>query len=442
MSHPFHLSPGRLLAPLAASALLLSACATPAPTPAAAPTTPAAPAASTPATEVGAGSREVSGQTTRLLYSHADGLTLVDARTGEVVEETRRPGFLRLNNAGNGRHVLVTEGDRFLVYDAGVQSRAHGDHAHHYTYNPGLTGVEYPADKAGHATPHAGRTTLFADGTGEISIVETAYIADPTATITRTRTDQPHHGVALTLSDDTLLTTQGTTESRSTVQVRKGDQVLAQTDDCPGVHGEATAQPTKTGDVVLLSCTNGPVVWRDGAFHKVTAPDVYARTGNAAGSPESPIVLTDYKTDSDAKQERPTRVALVDTRSNTLKLVDLGSSYWFRSLARGAHGEALVLTYDGAVKVIDPDSGAVSASIPAIEPWQEKENWQDAGPSIKVAGHHAYVADAEAKTVAVVDLAAKKVVNTLQLAHTPVELAVVNGLPEGGHDDHHGHGHG
>ncbi len=78
--------------------------------------------------------------------------------------------------------------------------------------------------------------------------------------------------------------------------------------------------------MVLVGCTDGPVVWRDGAFHKVTAPDAYARTGNSAGSPVSPVVLTDYKTDPDAALERPTRVALVDTLTAELSLGELGSS--------------------------------------------------------------------------------------------------------------------
>ena len=360
---------------LAAATLLLSACAAPAPSAGTATPTP------DPATQVGGNSREGRSQTTRLLFSHDNGLTLIDATSGEVVQETAHPGFLRLNKAGDGRHVVVTDGDRFLVYDAGVRSRPHGDHA-------------------------------------------------------------PHHGVAVPLRDDAVLVTQGTEQSRSTVQVRRGDQIIAHTDDCPGVHGEATAQSTSDGDTVLLGCTNGPVVWRDGALHKVSAPDAYARTGNAAGSPVSPIVLTDYKSDAQAKQEHPTRVALVDTRTNALSLVELGSSYWFRSLARGPHGEALVLTYDGAVKIINPESGAIEASIPAIGPWSEKADWQEAGPSITVAGDTAYVTDAQASSVTVIDLHSRAVSHTLALGATPIEVAVVNGMTAEEEADQHDHAHG
>lgn len=421
---------------LAAATLLLSACAAPAPSAGTPTPTP------DPATQVGGNSREGRSQTTRLLFSHDNGLTLIDATSGEVVQETAHPGFLRLNKAGDGRHVVVTDGDRFLVYDAGVRSRPHGDHAHHYTYTPGLTATEYAAPHAGHVVAHNAHTALFSDGTGALTIVDSEWVADPDAPRTELSTDAPHHGVAVPLRDDAVLVTQGTEQSRSTVQVRRGDQIIAHTDDCPGVHGEATAQSTSDGDTVLLGCTNGPVVWRDGAFHKVSAPDAYARTGNAAGSPVSPIVLTDYKSDAQAKQEHPTRVALVDTRTNALSLVELGSSYWFRSLARGPHGEALVLTYDGAVKIINPESGAIEASIPAIGPWSEKADWQEAGPSITVAGDTAYVTDAQASSVTVIDLHSRAVSHTLALGATPIEVAVVNGMTAEEEADQHDHAHG
>ncbi|MFZ2481285.1 MAG: hypothetical protein WAW78_11550, partial [Propioniciclava sp.] len=295
---------------------------------------------------------------------------------------------------------------------------------------------------AGHVVAHQDRTALVADGSGDIQIVDSAWIGDPDAPVTALKTDAPHHGVAVPLVDDGVLLTQGTEESRSTVQVRRNGHVVAQTDDCPGVHGEATAQSTDSGDTVVVGCTNGPVVWRDGAFHKVEAPDAYARTGNSSGSPLSPIVLTDYKSDANATKERPTRVALVDTRTATLKLVELGSSYWFRSLARGPEGEALVLTADGAVQVINPETATVEASIPAIGAWTEKDDWQDAGPSITVAGHTAYVTDAAAQSVTVIDLEERSVARTLKLGATPTEVAVVNGMTAEEEAAQHDHSHG
>ena len=92
--------------------------------------------------------------------------------------------------------------------------------------------------------------------------------------------------------------------------------------------------------MISIGCENGPVVYRDGAFHKVPVELDYQRSGNQKGHPSSPIVLADHKVEKDPAGgiERPTEIALIDTRDATMKTVDLGSPYWFRSLDRGPNG--------------------------------------------------------------------------------------------------------
>ena len=111
---------------------------------------------------------EVSAVTPRILLSHEDGLTLLDAESGEVVREQDVPGFTRLSNAGNGKDVLVTTGNGWEVFSTGIQAKAHGDHVHNYESAPGMTGVTFPGEHPGHVVTHNGKTTLFADGTGAI----------------------------------------------------------------------------------------------------------------------------------------------------------------------------------------------------------------------------------------------------------------------------------
>ncbi|MBD4642522.1 hypothetical protein GUG48_08640, partial [Xanthomonas citri pv. citri] len=89
-----------------------------------------------------------------------------------------------------------------------------------------------------------GRTTLFADGTGVIRTFDSTHLDKATPDLmpvmTESETADPHHGVALELSDGTLFTTEGTEDSRNTLQVidPKTGEVTAETDDCPGSHGE------------------------------------------------------------------------------------------------------------------------------------------------------------------------------------------------------------
>ena len=398
---------------------------------------------------------EVSAVTPRILLSHEDGLTLLDAESGEVVKEQDVPGFTRLSNAGNGKDVLVTTGNGWEVFSTGIQAKAHGDHVHNYESAPGMTGVTFPGEHPGHVVTHNGRTTLFGDGTGAIRTFDSAHLDKATPDLmpvmTEAETEDPHHGVALELSDGTLFTTQGTEDSRSTLQVidPKTGEVTAETDDCPGSHGEAAAQPTEAGDVVVMGCENGPVVYRDGEFHKVDVETEYQRSGNLFGLHDSPIVLGDHKVEQEPTEavERPTEIALIDTRTDELATVDLGSSYWFRSLGRAEDGSAVVLTYDGEVNVIDEETGEVTAEYPVIEPWKEKDEWQEPGPILKVAGNTAYVTDAEAQKLVAVDLETGETVLEKDLEFAPVEMAVVTGRPESvkpeeaadaepGHDDH------
>ena len=400
---------------------------------------------------------EVSAVTPRILLSHEDGLTLLDAESGEVVKEQDITGFKRLSNAGNGKDVLVTTGNGWEVFSTGIQAKAHGDHVHHYESAPGMTGVTFPGEHPGHVVTHNGRTTLFGDGTGAIRTFDSAHLDKATPDLmpvmTEAETEDPHHGVALELSDGTLFTTQGTEDSRNTLQVidPKTSEVTAETDDCPGSHGEAAAQPTEAGDVVVMGCENGPVVYRDGEFHKVDVETEYQRSGNLFGLHDSPIVLGDHKVEEEPEEavERPTAIALIDTRTDELTTVDLGSSYWFRSLGRAEDGSAVVLTYDGEVTVIDEETGEVTAEYPVIEPWKEKDEWQEPGPILKVAGNTAYVTDAEAQKLVAVDLETGETVLEKDLEFAPVEMAVVTGEPESvkpeegahGDEDHDDHDH-
>lgn len=373
--------------------------------------------------------REVASIAPRALLAHEGGLTLMDTITGDVLDETALDGFLRLSGGGDGQHVVIADSDTFRVYDTGVSSELHGDHWHHRVSPARLTETTYDAPHAGHVVPHGGWTALFSDGTGEFRLLESGSLADGKAKATTHSTGAAHHGVAARLSDGRLLQTEGTEEERRSVVVRDGDSEITRSDDCPGVHGEAFAAPTARGDVAALGCEDGPVVLRDGAFHKVEVDGAYVRNGNLAGHPDSPVVLADHKVDPGAELERPTVVSLIDTRTATMRQVELGSSYWFRSLARGGDGEALVLTYDGSLRVIDPETGKEAARVPVIAPWREKSEWQEPGPVLQAAGDHAYVTDAERGELVVVDVAAGTVVARHEIPQGVTEMAVTTGRP-------------
>ena len=374
------------------------------------------------------GETEVAQLPTRIVISHADGLRAYDAKTGKVIGEDKMNAFLRLSDAGDNRHVMVTKGDSFLTYDTGRITKGHGDHNHYYTAEPSLGDAPIKAPHAGHVVHHDGFTALFSDGDGVAKIYKTEDMGkDDAQPVNTVETGAAHHGVAVPLKDGSVVITKGTEDERHTIQhLDKEGKVLTETTECPGVHGEAAAG---NGNI-FFGCEDGPVVFDGTKFHKVDASAYagaggYQRSGNAAGSEESDVILADNKTDKDAELERPTSVTLVDTKDFSAKKVDLDASYWFRSLARGPLGEALVLTTDGKLNIIDPDSGEITSQIDAISKWKENKEWQQPGPILQAADGYAFITDAQKKQLVVIDLLQEKEVNRFDLDIEPTEMTVL-----------------
>ena len=367
---------------------------------------------------------EQASATPRLAVSYDDGVQILDATSLDVVGETAIAGFTRLNPAGDGRHVMISAGEAFKVLDTGTWSSAHGDHSHYYTADPAISDVEFAANEPGHVVRHAGKTVLFNDGSGLVEIFDPAQLAKRQPRVETYTTSEPHHGVAVALADGGLLTTIGNSESRNGIVILDANRKeILRNEQCPGVHGEAVA----ADETIVLGCQDGLLVYKNGAISKVQSPDPYGRIGNQAGSEESDIVLGDYKADPDAELERPQRISLTDTTTSELKLVDLGTSYTFRSLGRGPHGEALVLGTDGAIHVIDPNTGTVTKKIAVIGEWTEPTEWQEPRPTLFALGHTAYVTDPASKKLIAVDLEDGSILTETTLDHTPNELTGVTG---------------
>lgn len=383
-----------------AAGLLLSACSGGDPAPAAA-----------PAQAVEPGSR--------IALTYDGGLLVLDAGTLEVASDIELAGFNRVNPAGDGRNVFVTTEEGFRVLDTGAADSS----------DPVLRDLVFKAEKAGHVVNHAGRTVLYADGTGDTVVFETGALLDSTAALPATEVvpaPAPHHGVSLVLEDDTLLTTVGDEEGRTGVRVLDGSRAeVARNEDCPGVHGEGTAQD----EVVLFGCEDGVLLYADGQFTKLAAPAEYGRTGNIYSTDSSPVAVGDYKADPDAEGYLLSAVVLVDTVAKTHRVVPLpeGVEYTWRGIGRGPDDGAVVLGSDGSLHLLDVRTGEVTASYPVIGAWESPEKWQDPHPALKVLDGVAYVTEPARNAVHAVDLATGEVRTTAELPATPNEIAIVQG---------------
>lgn len=357
-------------------------------------------------------------QTPRVAVTYENGVAVLDGETLEVLEEFDTEEFTRLNAVGDGRHLLLTTSEGFQVLD---------------TAAPELTEVVVEAEAAGHVVRHAGNTVLYADGTSETTILDTDALADGDGElpedVTTWQAPEAHHGVSIVLEDGTLLSTIGDEESRAGALAleQDGDEwtEVARNEECPGIHGEGTA----AGEAVVFGCEDGALLYRDGAFEKLQAPDEFGRMGNAYVSESSPLVVGDYKTDPDAEGYLLDQVALIDTEAGTLETVALpeGVEYTWRGVVRGPDDQAYLLGTDGAIHVMDPATGETGDSFPVVEPWEGPEDWQNPHPALSVSGETAYVADPARQQVHAVDLTTGEVTATADLGHEPNEMAAAIG---------------
>lgn len=374
---------------------------------------------------------EVRHQTPRLALSYDGGVMVVNAgdlekgKAPEVVKELEKEGYLRLNDAGDGRHIFVSTGNAFEVLDIGSYHVPHGDHSHYYAGDPSFTGFSAEASKPGHVTTDGEKTVLYDDESGAVTTINLEDFSVDNAFTVPT----PHHGIGHLNHDGTYMVTISDQDGKriGVAQVKADGTEIKRFEQCPGAHGAKEA----ADGAIFVGCTDGGLVYKDGDVTKVKAKEDYARIGNQAGSTESPYVLGDYKTDKKAaeneKLERPQKVSVTDTRTGELKIIDLGTSYTFRSLAVNDEGQGFVLGTDGKIHVIDLEKAAVTRTIDVLSPWEESEEWQDPRPALAVQGTVAYVTDPTTNTLHVIDLTGEKEALKAELPHTPDEIVSTEG---------------
>ena len=342
-----------------------------------------------------------------VVATYDGGLYVIDGATLEVKADIPKEGFLRVNPAGDTEHVLVSTSDGFQVLDAA---------------NGRLTDTTFAAEEPGHVVPHGENTVLFADGSGEITVFDPHHLADGTPEVRTMKAPEPHHGVAVVLSDGTQVRSEGNEDTRSgAVAFDTNGAEIARSSECPGIHGEAVVAE----ETAMFGCEDGVLAFADGRFTKIPSPGEYGRVGTIKAHADSAIGLGDFKVDPEAELERTEQFSLIDGDSNELKVMRLPASvsYSWRSLARGPYAEALILGTDGNLYVIDPNSGTTTKTIAVTDKWTEPDDWQQPRPAVFARGHDIYVSEPATKQLHAVDIEAGAVTNSVTLEQTPNEIS-------------------
>ncbi len=383
---------------------------------------------------------EAGGPQPRAVVTYDGGVAVLDGVSLEVVGDFEVQGFLRVNEAGDGRHAFLTEGESFRLIDVGTWGEPHGGHHHYFTTEPLLSDITVDGDAPAHVVSHRGVGTLFFDGSGEYRWFELADLDVESEIVTESdETEGPHHGVAVVREDGSRFETL---QDRSGARFIDADgEEIARSEDCPGVHGEAAGPD----EIIAVGCEDGALIWDGREFHKIDAGPEYARTGNLFAADGSHIFLGDYR---DGEDEPMTEVALVNAESLEITTAEVSSPYTFRNLARGPEGEAIVLTEDGRLHIIDAETGEHLDHIEMLDEWTEPEQWQEPRPAIRASGDLVYVTDPDNQEVHLVDLSEGEIIAAGELDFAPNEIVVIDGRPvdsvsadyDGEHDDDHGHG--
>lgn len=365
------------------------------------------------------GPTETEGAEPRLVVASGSSVEILDATTLESIETFEVESMPKLAVAGDGRHVWTLQSEAGVVgaIDAGTWTEAHGDHGHSYADEPTQLDDELDGGTSYHAVSDGERSVIWWDDSGELSTVNDSSLASGRVRERTIAVGEPHHGVGAPTADGGfLVSTSVDGEATGVAAIDESGTETARWETCPGLHGE-----THVGeDGYAFGCATGILVVAGQEARNIASPVEGAGTGALATDGESPVLAGTLSSEDD--ESLATKVALYDTAAGTSRVVDLGVEY---SNLTASEGGAYAVGTDGALHRIDLATGEVT-SIDVIDSWDKPEDWMEPRPNVAVAGHHAWVTDAKAKTVTVVDLETGETGETGSLEAAPTSLVVVN----------------
>ncbi|MFD9303469.1 hypothetical protein ACFWCB_12600 [Streptomyces sp. NPDC060048] len=394
---------------------------------AAASPTPAAPAAAGWPAE----SKSGCGQSRpRATIADADSgkAVVVDINSGKQVGALDLAGKAKLASAGGDPLLVAAQGeaDTVQLIDNGVRWISHGDHDDTAHEAPRVLEGKGEGKKPSHAVAKDGTLAVFYDGTGEVDLIPVGKKAvGKPLTVERTlASGAPHHGVAVPMGEDTLLTLadEDTTQSLpSGLQVLGSDGARKQTfTGCPKLHGEIPLGK----DAALFGCSDGLVklsrengVWKDTKLAYPAKDDAAQRAGSFIGAEDGSAVIGDW-----GKRALLVIDPAVGGTTEVKLPASLSAMAWDPFWNRG-----VIVTDDGQVHTLDPRNPKELRSLGVLDKQPRSEGKKAPKPAIAIGENRAYVTDPGSKQLVEVGLGengplAKK--RTMTLDFTPGSIAV------------------
>lgn len=372
--------------------------------------------------------KEVAEISARLTVAHSEGIWLLDTEDFEIHSAFETP-VSALAFAPDTRHVFVNhrENGKVRLLDTGVWSEPHGDHSDSFVEQPALSDFEISGDEPTHFVNHGGQTAIYYDGDGKVEIYAGNELSSEQPVTAKTTLQTPaHHGVAVPLSDGSILASYTPEDNPQPLPegialfTADGTEELRFT-TCPGLHGEASGG---IGDyeTIGFGCEGSVLLYHpaEKSTTELALPDTDARVGSLKGNHASDYLLGNYSSKTNAAVN--TKISLVNLQDRSLSTIELGTEYTSSMIVDKELG--YVLGKDGTVYVVDLVEQAVISTIAAIDPIAPAEGHGHGAPSPAMALVEStlFITDPVAKTLTQVDILSKSaaVVQTFDTA--PVAL--------------------
>jgi hypothetical protein len=344
-------------------------------------------------------------------------LTVLDPANDERLATFGTPG--RIGNvvrSSSGRWIFAvhTDANRLTILDSGLRRTDHGDHLDLVIGAPFVRATVYPGRKPIDFWSGHGMATVHNDDDGTLRVLDDERLEE-SVVLARINGAGTGHNNAVVLEETVLLSlaSEGRVTAYNLVDGRAGQTF----DGCPGTHGWTT--PSRT--LAAAGCTDGVML-----FTKAGAQITARKIGEPTGSPEAARVstLVSHPASPVLIGNFGQGLAIVRPDGTEVQPLPLASAP-VRFAFDQAGARLVVLTLDGKLQALDPESGDTLWSTDAVTP-VDPATAGAPRPSFAVGSEVAYLTDPPAGRIVKVDLGTGRLFGTpLAIGGTPTAVALV-----------------
>lgn len=353
---------------------------------------------------------------------------VLDVRSGATLAtvSTLGPASLQASQSGRTVFAIQSDADRVSAIASGVALEDHGDHGDIKLSAPYLLNAVAKGQRPVHFVEHGGRIAIFHDGDGSVALVSEAQFAKGKLSPQMLRTQAPHHGVAVPLGKQTLISIPNEAKPD---ELPVGMRLIGEKGEllgdysCPDLHGESSS-----GHLVAIACATGLIL----ADTQKSEPKI-SFIPYPSSLPEGKATTL--------RGARSLRYFIGNYGPDAIILVDVSAKEPFRFVKLPArrvdfaidpgHSErAYVFTEDGALHRIDAIKGEIVKSAKLTQPYSMDGHWRDPRPRLAVAGEEIVVSDPLAGVLRVVNPETLEESRVIDIDGMPYGVVAIGGAGE------------